>query len=292
MSKSHREVIKQFAKGREYRGHNVYAERGILYSYGSHFPLAVARKGTENLFTGEKWFLLNGDKYSSSTNKHQSITMSVFKDYPRVSFSALRAAGINYNICDAVHWTGDDYVRLYPGDEGFDSWGRQSVPFGGTYYEGKDKDDNIVIKGYHRIGGVILKQDGKYYLCAMDENSYFISLLPNPAYIVQEGYDILCPEKVIAARYIPVEVKRQGEWFFVPSFPVKKNEWTGHHIALPRDNPQSNPHTVTRYWEQDGKIFVSGTCRHSQHKMTKLPGVWEAMRNTAVGNWSASGNVD
>lgn len=58
-----------FAVGKE-RDHykargNVFFEGDVLYSYGTHFPLAVkCRNG----------YILNGDNYSSSTGQHQSLT--------------------------------------------------------------------------------------------------------------------------------------------------------------------------------------------------------------------------
>ena len=51
----------------EFMGSNLYAinTRGVyvVYSYGTHFPLFVNKKGT--------WYF-NEDKYSSSTSRHMS----------------------------------------------------------------------------------------------------------------------------------------------------------------------------------------------------------------------------
>ena len=58
-----------FAEGKErdhYKtGSNIYFEGNILYSYGTHFPLAVKCKNG---------YILNGDTYSRETGKHQRTT--------------------------------------------------------------------------------------------------------------------------------------------------------------------------------------------------------------------------
>ena len=61
-----KEVTESFASQSKPRGKasNLYYDGKVAYSYGSHFPLAV--------ITGEKKVTVNGDKYSSSTSRHQS----------------------------------------------------------------------------------------------------------------------------------------------------------------------------------------------------------------------------
>jgi hypothetical protein len=99
---AHSEIAKKFAARKlnrrtgdcSWSGSRMYASGDTLYSYGSHFPLArfLGEKA------GESVFIKNGDRYSSSTSGHQSITQGACKG-PTVSVSALRAAGINfYNL--------------------------------------------------------------------------------------------------------------------------------------------------------------------------------------------------
>ena len=59
-------VSQNFAAQYPLRGKasNLYYDGKVAYSYGSHFPIAV--------ITGEKKVTVNGDKYSSSTSRHQS----------------------------------------------------------------------------------------------------------------------------------------------------------------------------------------------------------------------------
>ena len=52
----------------EYKGSNMFCERDIIYSYGYHFPMAKHLGVRDH----EEFFVLNSDRYSSSTSRHQS----------------------------------------------------------------------------------------------------------------------------------------------------------------------------------------------------------------------------
>src|SRR5690554_1947013 len=65
--KTDRPILKRSRRG------NVFGDGDALYSYGYHFELAI------HLDWG---FLCNGDRYSPSTGKHQSILRSVLDGNP------------------------------------------------------------------------------------------------------------------------------------------------------------------------------------------------------------------
>jgi hypothetical protein len=80
-------------KGRVYGeyGH-VYYSGDVMYSYGSHFPLLIRHS----------WgYLLNADKYSSTTSSHQSMCRSVATI--QIPLSALRTAGIPYTKFNLIN---------------------------------------------------------------------------------------------------------------------------------------------------------------------------------------------
>jgi hypothetical protein len=169
MSYSHSRVIELFRDGiTNKNGCNVYSSGNTVYSYGNHFPLVIKRASEDNLKNREEWYLLNGDKYSISTSHHQSITYSLFGDYPRVSFSAIRAGGIDHRTCELVDYWKDQQRTVYQGDSDFDDFNKY-VPAGAEYHEKRNEDGTIYLKSFHRIGSVVLKQAEKYYLCSMDE---------------------------------------------------------------------------------------------------------------------------
>lgn len=74
---------------------NVFADGDVLYSYGYHFELAVALRDNKGKVVG---ILLNGDKYSVCTSRHQSDTeswaMRSGLPFATIPFSALASAGV------------------------------------------------------------------------------------------------------------------------------------------------------------------------------------------------------
>jgi|Deesub1362A_J573_1020465.scaffolds.fasta_scaffold00319_28 hypothetical protein len=302
MSNSNADVIELFKKGiTNKRSVNVYSEGNVVYSYGPHFPLVVRRDEKSNLKDGKEWYLLNGDKYSKTTSTHQSITYSVFHEHPRVSFSAIHAAGINEQTCELVDFWKDEFRSTYPGDEDFDDF-EKTVPVGAELRIRRKEDGTIISKSYHRIGSVVLRQDGKYFLCSMDEGSYFVSELPAPVKTVTDAFESLKPDAVRKAEAQRLEIKRQGEWFFIPIEPpsgVHKKDFKSQYV-LPAQNSRSNLHIATRGILYKGNHLVMGTIRHKspwgrngEHRMLRLgSGVFIAVCNTSKGNWSANGKVD
>ena len=58
-------------------------------------------------------------------------------------------------------------------------------------------------------------------------------------------------------------------------------------------NGVGNPHVARDAIKISGGIFIRGTLRHNQHRMIKMRNVWHrVIKNTAIGSWSSSGNVD
>jgi hypothetical protein len=323
---NHDQVVKNFAEGKNRHGSRIFAEGNILYSYGRHFPLAVRRSAGDSRVKidvrGNKdWYLLNGDKYSVSTSKHQGITYHCFRDFPRVAFSALRAAGIDYNTCKLIDFYPDSFETVYNPEihtyEDKNKWDNFKVPVGAEYHERKNKDGIIESKSYHRIGATVLEQDRKHFICGMDEGSYFISLLPRKVKAVAEAFQVLKPKEVIAVEkaeedfnnssrnniHLASQIKRQGEWFFIPVDLHFKESQFSKSAALPSADSSSNRHVCTRLLKQRKKYFVKGIVRHknsfnnrrADHKPVKLgtgKEIYQAVCNTAKGSWSASGRVD
>ncbi len=96
---SHIDVITNFANRKinkrvgevSWHGHSVYCTNNVLYSYGSHFPLAkyIGRSGDHEVF------VKNIDKYSNTTSHHQSMTNQHCKG-PLLSRNQLATLGIDF----------------------------------------------------------------------------------------------------------------------------------------------------------------------------------------------------
>lgn len=82
---NNQELFHVFASGTQEHGRsangNVFFSGDVLYSYGTHFPLAVRYKGK---------MLLNADSYSVTTSKHQSYAASALRHFDRIRLPALR----------------------------------------------------------------------------------------------------------------------------------------------------------------------------------------------------------
>lgn len=108
-----KQQINSRSKTVEWNGHNLWCNGRIIYSYGSHFP--VAR------FLGEhpKWgrtFVKNSDKYSNSTSCHQS-TVARYCKGPSLSRSALNDLEIldfeELELKNILLWRQPSYKHLY-----------------------------------------------------------------------------------------------------------------------------------------------------------------------------------
>jgi len=83
--------------------------RGRIFSYGSHFIIAEMLRDEHN----EPSFLINGDRFSNTTTKHQAAVLGAItrraSGIPRVTipFSALDVAGIIHSSVRIVQSTSD-----------------------------------------------------------------------------------------------------------------------------------------------------------------------------------------
>lgn len=280
---------------------NFFFEKNILYSYGFHFPLCVRTE-----YKGKEFFLLNGDRYSNTTAKHQGNIRSrlIKKTFCTVSASAIRAIDRNVYILKRlriIDFTKDLYASV---DE--------KNPLPKNLPEGTEiqytKHGNI--ESYHRAGTLLFEFGGRTFLCGMDDGSYFVSELPKAARTVNEAFVLLKPKKIHNVEH---SVKRQGEWFFLE---IKADWKTVKEVlksmepsfSLPHFN-NGNPHVATRGRKASTLLclmnmklnpndhIISGSIRHHQHRTLKLnrmdnPKLFLAIKNTSVNNWSASGLVD
>jgi len=82
---TNQELFHVFASGTQEHGRsangNVFFSGDVLYSYGTHFPLAVRYNGK---------MLLNADSYSVTTSKHQSYAANALRHFDCTWLPALR----------------------------------------------------------------------------------------------------------------------------------------------------------------------------------------------------------
>jgi hypothetical protein len=289
---------------------SIYFENtDVVYSWGSHFPLAV------RLPNG--FILCNGDYYSNSTAHHQSELFGIISNEERaeIPFSALgNLEGLDRGGRWSTDYDIEEIQKLEIKDHKKDGWIEKEVD-GETKYE-------------HQLGAVLIGHRGKDYLSAIDETgsgngTYFLTELLDKVSTIDEAYQSLKPRMVkeVELGNLPEhytgKVKRQGEWFFLEmteDYERKKRNQLHHnggtfdkkYILEPKDEETRTGHhkATTGFKLKSGKQFVRGTVRHieNDHSLLKLyegtevragdRRFYRAIENRQGMSWGAVGDVD
>ena len=176
----------------------------------------------------------------------------------------------------------------------------------------------------HFTGALLLANKGRKFLMDIDRqeikygifNAFFVEVSGNVTTII-EAYESMKPQTVKDAESKGIEVKRQGEWFFIA---------TGQTVTVPDekvltwDTSSKQTKVVLRHNIAHGKgrpnalfkpvgfgskdSLVCGTVSHSgrEHKdldlgRTKKDNhttfeLWQVVPNTTVGNFTIKGDID
>lgn len=263
-------IVEAFNKGRtDGKTGNIFIEDNTIYSYGRHFPLAIRMKD---------WFLINGDKYSVTTSGHTGYCISKLQPNIQISFSALRSAGIEPTEIKLIDNLKDTWEKV----------------------EYKDKETGETkTREVHHLATCLFKANSKHYLSGFDDqesyrrNSYFLTELNKPYKTVKKAIEGFKTPEVTKAFKDGLDVKRQGEWFFIPCEKIKTRDLKKTQSKFWIKDGTHTAREVRR--NKDNLIFVRGTVRHTngQHKMLNLGNTWHRVaKNTAVNSWQADGGID
>lgn len=121
------------------------------------------------------------------------------------------------------------------------------------------------------------------FLVGIDETAHFVSELPARAKNVREAHRLLKPDIVLASR----NVKRQGEWFFVPVVDEGLIKRLEKSISLARWDYLENGNHMATCWHYDGKTYAFGTVidtRRERHADLHLEGWHQVVRNREIAN--------
>jgi len=195
-----------------YRPYGRYSYSGIA---GQTIPLAVRLEG-ESL-------LMNGAGFGWPVSSHQT-------DVLRASERSRRPFGVVPFHSIVAAWT-DGEVR---------DWNRKPiptktlrkevgivVPSGGEQWkevDEKDKHGKVHKRQVHTLGESLVRVRDRYYLSGVDETGrgrgmYFLAELrtDRPPASLREAFDFLKPKEVLGAEACGASVRRQGEWFAIPT---------------------------------------------------------------------------
>jgi hypothetical protein len=308
------DIVQFYKTGKtEYLDHGTYIEDNILMcitSYpksGDVVPLAI-KIDNNIIINGDNIIDRDGDilavleELQSPTGKINTVT---------TSFLCLRNAGINLNKIKVIDTSKDLNRSIKRTDKGFDEFDNK-IPQGATFsmydsfgYKINKNDPGIFIdslddsnyeirkgveyKKYHRAGSMVIKEGSNYYLCSMDEDSYFVTKLSVRANTIDGAFRSLKPKEVQQwENKNKTQARRQGEWFFIPTDLTRIKGMRKKGLPLWKED--GNKHVASKYIMVDGKHYVSGYISHSQHKYVRFHNnVYEAIMNTATGNWSVTG---
>jgi len=322
--------VNPYCKRIEWNSGNINGNGKAIKSYG-WFPMAyhLGKVGEDHIF------LKNGDRYSSSTSQHQSAVQQYCKG-PTIPFSSLESAGINpYHITfdNIISWAEDTRIPIWRYADS-DTWYQGYWRAGRYDIEGTvefvrpqqgmminvhpyGNDGRVIEADWHILGGAVIEWDGHWYLCALDEGTYFISELQWKPLNVEHAIKLLKPVEVSEAEDAGRDIQRQGEWFFV-AYPecadrniadvlgyktLKEMRANLKPHALPDDSAPAwnrNVHEVRHLVHETG-IYAKGKVYHrdrwgnltGEHRSLNLGNVWHMVyENTAVRSWSSGGRVD
>lgn len=202
---------------------------------------------------------------------------------PMLPFQAFSQAGLKLVKTEILDQTGSEKVM------------RQT---------GVNKDNSPKFSEVHFTGASLFRNETKYFLFDIDREEIkhgifnpFIVELPKAVSTVDEAYKSLKPLRVLLAEKKGIEVKRQGEWFFIRSEvqdfkPVTRSSGVIERAIL-QAGP-NRPNHAEMFCKVQDDTLVKGLVTHTgrEHRDLKLDGWYIAIPNTATRSFTITGDVD
>lgn len=135
---------------RDVKSPRLFYSGDSIFSYGRHFEMARVLRNAD----GEpRLILVNGDTYSVTTNRHQSILRNELITVPVpkiiIPYSVLSAAGIDFNTIEPIEITEDttERVMMYATRDQLDARPAMRTVEGTDIWV-RDKDGSVVLSEY------------------------------------------------------------------------------------------------------------------------------------------------
>jgi hypothetical protein len=314
----HQQVIKQFIEGRGGRGTYVKADEDSLSSQFPHdyrpwghwgwrnlsgqtFPLAVR--------LGDGSLLVNGARLDWPAAGHQSELLRTLGDAPRkfgvVPFHSIVAA---YTRGKVREWDQQPIPT-----EDLQREVSIVVPSGGERWREvaeKDKHGRVQTRRVHTLGDSVVRVHDRYYLSAVDvtgqgNGMYFLAelLTDRPPASLAEAFDVLKPKVVREAEARGKDVKRQGEWFAVPTKLLTSElmrdvdrgvaSYHARHVLGRDGHHELEEAVIYRVGARKGEVYARGVLKHTEdeHRDLDLGSIrWHlVVRNIQSASYTLSG---
>ena len=137
------------------------------------------------------------------------------------------------------------------------------------------------------------------YLMGMDESHLFIAELPKnlgPINKIKDAHKILKPNNVLVKEKETNRIKRQGEWFFIPTTQTEIELIEENSNLIEKKTPlgnntgkSGNSHIADQLLNIHENQYVSGKISHVEHKTMKLQGWFKVIRNNEARATAISG---
>jgi hypothetical protein len=252
--------------------------RGSYGLAGETIPLAVRlRDGS---------LLVNGARLDWPASRHQRNVLTALH-HPSGAFGVVPFHSI------VAAWT-DGEVR---------DWNQKPIPIrdlqrevgivvpsaGERWQEVTEKDKHGLIhtRQVHTLGDSVVRVHDRYYLSAVDETGvgngmYFLAELPTdrPPGSLAEAFDVLKPKAVREAAARGANVRRQGEWFAIPTKHLTSElmrdvergvaVYRQRHV-LGRDGHHELEEAVLyRVGPRKGEVYARGVLSHTRNEHEDL----------------------
>jgi len=146
---------------------------------------------------------------------------------------------------------------------------------------------------------ILFKIGSRHFLNASDSQRFVVELA-KPCESIKEAYTSMKPTLAKDATQRGLNVKRQGDLFFIPTTlsdkdvsDIEKTKYEQHTLEFPEIQFSINEptnHHATRTAKYRQHVLVKGTVRHRQHRLLKLGNAWHiVVRNNVKNAWSNIG---
>jgi hypothetical protein len=289
----HQQVIENFInKGKEGHGAYVKADKGMLVSTipalfsPNGWRRREARETPLAAWLDDDTLLVNGAGLIWPDVRHQRSVLTALQDSPAtfgvIPFHSIAAAWTNGEVRD---W---DDASIPPGKL------RKEVgiviPSTGERWREvteKDKQGRVHTRQVHTLGDSVVRVRDRYYLSAVDETGrgsgmYFLAelLTDRPPASLEDALNFLKPKVVQEAEARGSNVRRQGEWFAIPTKFLTSElmqdverglaVYRERHVLGGDGHHELEEAIIYRAGPRKGEVYARGVLRHTKHEHEDL----------------------
>lgn len=286
---THKQVIENFiTEGSRGRGAYVKANENMLYSeipqryrpWGRWGSSAAGQSAPLAVRLEDQSLLVNGARLPWPIDGHQQDLLSTLERTPA------RFGVVPYHSIVAAFTDGEvrDWNRKPIPTKQLQKEVAIVVPSSGERWREvteKDKHGRIETRNVHTLGDSVVSVRERYYLSSVDETGVgagmycFTELHTDRApRTLQDALNFLKPKVVMEAEARGSNVRRQGEWFAIPTklhtsdlmrdvergFAVYRER----HVLGKDGHHELEEAVIYRYGPQKGEVYARGLLKHTE----------------------------